>query len=156
MIENFVQISKFPNPNDPLTWRQNIDKSGLNVSGIFITEKFSSESLQIMGMGIWVEALYRWIGPARSVFASGKVTVKQRIDPDTNTMHSVQIPDYIDIIAEMVNLSASLNIFQNNGVDYFSFQNRHVEHKLDYNLVLFQVILHHLLNKCICMELKEH
>jgi len=99
-IQNFIQskalgeliavdvrdtISKFPNPNDPLTWRQNIDKSGLN----------------IMGMGIWVEALYRWIGPARSVFASGKVTVKQRIDPDTNTMHSVQIPDYIDIIAEM-------------------------------------------------------
>ena len=48
--------SDFPDPDQPLHWRQNRDLSGNN----------------IMTMGIWYEAMMRWFGPAKTVQALGQ------------------------------------------------------------------------------------
>ena len=65
----------FLNPEAPLHWRQNMDLSGFNV----------------MTMGIWYEALLRWVGEATRVMAMGKTIVKLRLDPQTNTMKPARV-----------------------------------------------------------------
>jgi predicted dehydrogenase len=75
----------FLDTQGPLHWRHNFDLSGYNV----------------MTMGIWYEALMRWIGDATRVVAVGKTFVKMRRDPQTNSMRSVRIPEHIDVIADM-------------------------------------------------------
>ena len=69
----------------PYHWRHNRDMSGYN----------------IMHMGIWYEAIMRWIGPAASVTAVAKVNVKSRLD-DSGTRRHITIPDQVEILAEMV------------------------------------------------------
>jgi len=73
------------NPDIPLHWRQNADFSGLNV----------------LSMGIWYEALMRWVGEAQRVSAMGKVFVKMRKDPASGQLKPVRVPDHVNIIAEM-------------------------------------------------------
>jgi predicted dehydrogenase len=68
----------------PLHWRENFDLSGLN----------------IMSMGIWYEALMRWVGDAIRVLAVGKTFVRTKKDADGGT-HALRIPDHLDIIADM-------------------------------------------------------
>jgi predicted dehydrogenase len=68
-----------------LQWREDFDLSGYNT----------------MGLGIWYETLMRWIGTAKQVAAMGKTFVKMRRDPNTGAMHSVRIPEHLDVIAEM-------------------------------------------------------
>ena len=68
----------------PLQWRQDFDLSGLN----------------IMSMGIWYEALIRWIGEATQIMAMGKTFVKMRPDAD-GVMRSVRIPEHIDVVGEL-------------------------------------------------------
>ena len=75
----------FLDKEGPLQWRQNYDLSGMN----------------IMTMGIWYEAMRRWVGDPLSVFAKGKTFVKMRKDPDTGLMCTVQIPEHIDILMEL-------------------------------------------------------
>lgn len=75
----------FVNLHAPIHWRQDIELSGLNV----------------MSMGIWYEALLRWVGEATRVIALGKTVVKLRRDAATGTMKAVQVPDYINILADM-------------------------------------------------------
>ncbi|MEM6430285.1 MAG: Gfo/Idh/MocA family oxidoreductase, partial [Deinococcota bacterium] len=75
----------FIDKDSPLTWRQNADISGIN----------------IMGLGIWYEALMRWVGEATRVTAVGQTFVKMRPSPDGSEVHAVQIPDHLDVIAEM-------------------------------------------------------
>jgi len=75
----------FVDKSQPLHWRQDITKSGYNT----------------LQLGIWVEALYRWVGPASNVLARSQVLVKQRKNPETDSMEHVQIPEHVDIIAEM-------------------------------------------------------
>ena len=65
----------------PLQWRQDFNLSGLN----------------IMSMGIWYEALIRWVGEATSIMAMGKTFVKMRPDAD-GVMRSVRIPEHIDVV----------------------------------------------------------
>ncbi|RKU21786.1 hypothetical protein C6500_05665 [Candidatus Poribacteria bacterium] len=68
----------------PLQWRQDFDLSGLN----------------IMSMGIWYEALIRWVGEATRIMAMGKTFVKMR--PDANgVMRSVRIPEHIDVVGDL-------------------------------------------------------
>lgn len=69
----------------PLQWRQNIDHSGMN----------------IMSMGIWYEALMRWVGEAKSIMAMGKTFVKMRPDSE-GIMQAVRIPEHIDVIGDLV------------------------------------------------------
>ena len=68
-----------------LHWRQDIDKSGMN----------------ILSMGIFYEALMRWVGPASSVTAITNIFVKQRKEAESGKTIPIQIPDHVDIIAEM-------------------------------------------------------
>ena len=68
----------------PLHWREDFNLSGLNV----------------MSMGIWYEALIRWVGEATRVVAIGKTYVRMRKDAN-GVMRAVRIPEHIDIIADM-------------------------------------------------------
>ena len=74
----------FLDDDAPLHWRQNVDYSGVN----------------IMSLGIWYEAIMRWVGEATRVTAMGQTFVKMRKDAD-GTLKAVRIPEHVDVIAEM-------------------------------------------------------
>ncbi len=74
----------FLDNESPLQWRQDFDLSGLN----------------IMSMGIWYEALMRWVGEATRIMAMGKTFVKMRADAD-GVMRSVRIPEHIDVVGDL-------------------------------------------------------
>ena len=78
-------VPGFVNPEAPLVWRQRQDRSGLN----------------ILNMGIWYEAIIRWVGPAANVFARSKIFVPQRHDPETRAPSGVDVPDHVNIIADL-------------------------------------------------------
>jgi predicted dehydrogenase len=75
----------FLDPDAPLHWRQNADLSGLNV----------------MSLGIWYEAIVRWVGEATRVMAMGQTFIPMRPDPESGTMHAVNIPEHLDVVAQM-------------------------------------------------------
>lgn len=75
----------FVDENGPLSWRQDRDLSGDN----------------IMFMGIWYEALQRWVGEAARVMARGKVAVPLRTDPETGHERAVRVPDHLEVVADM-------------------------------------------------------
>jgi len=77
----------FLDPDAPMTWRQDVELSGLN----------------IMMMGICYESVLRWVGDARQVAAMGKVFVEQRKDGETGKRRDVSIPEHLTIIADMAN-----------------------------------------------------
>ena len=74
----------FVEPEAPLHWRQDFTLSGLN----------------ILNMGIWYEAMMRWLGPARRVMAMTKVAVPRRRDAG-GAWHEVRVPDHVDIMTEL-------------------------------------------------------
>jgi predicted dehydrogenase len=74
----------FLDSESPLQWRQDFDLSGLN----------------IMSMGIWYEALMRWVGEATRIMAIGKTFVKMRPDAD-GVMRAVRIPEHIDVVGDL-------------------------------------------------------
>ena len=76
----------FADPAAPLHWRQRQDLSGLN----------------ILTMGIWYEAVMRWVGPASRVFARTRIYTPQRRDPETGALMTVDVPDHVDIVADLV------------------------------------------------------
>jgi predicted dehydrogenase len=78
------QQPRFVDREEPLHWRQDVDLSGHNV----------------LNMGIWYEAMLRWLGPARRVMAMGKVAVPQRRDA-AGTLRDVKVPDHIEILATL-------------------------------------------------------
>jgi predicted dehydrogenase len=69
----------------PISWRQDIQLSGMNV----------------MMLGIWYEAVMRWVGEATSVMAMGKTFVKRRLDTEEKRQRAVLIPEHVDVIADM-------------------------------------------------------
>lgn len=68
----------------PLHWRHDARRSGLNV----------------MSLGIWYEALLRWLGPAIHVMAQGQTVVKTRLDAHGNRQ-AVRIPDHLGVLATL-------------------------------------------------------
>ena len=76
--------SGFPDWDGPLHWRHDRDLSGNN----------------IMTMGIWYEALMRWVGPAVEVAAMGQVTVAHRNDAE-GRRRVITVPDHVDILCKM-------------------------------------------------------
>ncbi len=68
----------------PLHWRQDVALSGHN----------------ILTMGIWYEAMLRWLGPARRVSAMGKVAVPRRRD-ERGALREVTVPDHVDVLATL-------------------------------------------------------
>src|SRR5207249_10410938 len=75
---------RFVEPEAPLHWRQDAGLSGLN----------------ILNMGIWYEAMMRWLGPARRVTAMTRVAVPRRRDAG-GAWHEVRVPDHVDILAQL-------------------------------------------------------
>jgi predicted dehydrogenase len=79
-----TQNARFVDREEPLHWRHDVALSGHNV----------------MNMGIWYEAMMRWLSPARRVMALGKVAVPQRRD-ETGALRDVKVPDHIEILATL-------------------------------------------------------
>lgn len=69
----------------PITWRQDVTLSGLNV----------------MTLGIWYEAMMRWVGPAVNVQAISRVFTPMRPDGDVGGMRVVCVPDHLEVIGEL-------------------------------------------------------
>ena len=82
-IEVRVTQDNFVDTVSPLHWRLNRELSGYN----------------ILAMGIWYEAMMRWVGPASRVVAMTKVCVNRR-DGEGGTQ-VVTVPDHVDILCEM-------------------------------------------------------
>jgi len=76
---------EFANPDGPLHWRYQKRLSGYNS----------------LNMGIWYEGGMRWVGPATRVLAQARVIVKQRRDPESGAMVDVDVPDHVDIVADL-------------------------------------------------------
>ncbi|MCK9486367.1 MAG: Gfo/Idh/MocA family oxidoreductase [Dehalococcoidia bacterium] len=74
-------------PSTPLHWRERHDYSGMNT----------------MMMGLYIEALHRWLGPTARVMADGATWVKERTDPETGQPFAIQVPDSLGILARMEN-----------------------------------------------------
>lgn len=70
-----------------LHWRHQKELSGLN----------------ILTMGIWYEGSVRWVGPASRVFARTRTYVTQRRDAATGSMGTADVPDYVEILADLAN-----------------------------------------------------
>ncbi len=82
-VDMAIHIGGFVDRDGPMHWRHDRDLSGMNV----------------MVMGIWYEALMRWIGPASSVTAVGRTHVRSRRDSD-GTVRTISIPDHLEVLAE--------------------------------------------------------
>ncbi len=76
----------FADRDSTMHWRQDRDLSGFN----------------ILNMGIWYEAMIRWVGRATQVMAMSQISVPHRRDDDGN-WRSVTIPDTVDILARLAN-----------------------------------------------------
>ena len=74
----------YPDSSAHQHWRQNRVFSGDNV----------------MNMGIWYEAMMRWVGPARSVMAVGQNVIQHRRDANGRRV-AMEIPDHVDVIGAM-------------------------------------------------------
>ena len=74
----------FVDRDGAMHWRYDFDLSGFNT----------------MELGIWYEALMRWIGPAESVCAAGETFVKTLMDGD-GQQHVIRVPDHLDVVARM-------------------------------------------------------
>ena len=82
-VELSASGGRFVEPDAPMHWRQDISLSGHN----------------ILNMGIWYEAMMRWLGPAQRVTAMSKVAVPHRTDA-AGASHEVRVPDHVDILAQ--------------------------------------------------------
>jgi predicted dehydrogenase len=76
-----TQQARFADLGEAMHWRQDIRLSGNNV----------------MNMGIWYEAMMRWLGPARRVMTMTKIAVPRRKD-ETGAWQEVKVPDHVDIL----------------------------------------------------------
>ena len=96
----------FMEKGGPMHWRNDRDLSGFN----------------ILNMGIWYEAMIRWVGRATKITAMTKVNVNRRKD-ESGELVDVSIPDHVGIIAELANgamanmqFSAVTGLSSGNGV----------------------------------------
>ncbi len=78
--------NNFMDQDGPMHWRNDRDLSGFN----------------ILNMGIWYEAMIRWVGRATKVTSMTKINVSGRKD-ESGDMVPVTVPDHVGIIAELAN-----------------------------------------------------
>ncbi len=76
--------SGFPVWDSPVHWRHLRDLSGNN----------------IMTLGIWYEAMMRWVGPASTVTALAQCVVRHRTDEQGRRV-AMEVPDHIDVLCRM-------------------------------------------------------
>ena len=84
-VDARIGTGTFPNWDSELHWRERRDYSGNN----------------IMNMGIWAEAMMRWLGDYASVTAVGHTVVKYKSDADGRRRSTGNIPDHIDTVTEL-------------------------------------------------------
>ena len=96
----------FMDRGGPMHWRNDRDLSGYN----------------ILNMGIWYEAMIRWVGRATKVTAMTSINVNSRKE-ENGEMVDVSIPDHVSVIAELTNgamanmqFSAVTGLSSGNGV----------------------------------------
>ena len=85
-VELHSTQARFVDRDAPLHWRQDIELSGPNT----------------LNMGIWYEALMRWLGPARRVMALTRVNVSRRRDAG-GAWRAVNVPDHVDLLLTLGN-----------------------------------------------------
>ncbi|HLF04862.1 MAG TPA: Gfo/Idh/MocA family oxidoreductase [Dehalococcoidia bacterium] len=85
-VEVQVLGSEFVDTTSALHWRQDRYLSGYN----------------ILNMGIWYEAMIRWVGQATKVMAMTKVNVPYRLDDSGNPV-GVTVPDHADVLCQLAN-----------------------------------------------------
>ena len=83
-VDASITQGGFVDREKPFHWRQSRDFSGFN----------------IMGLGIWYEAIMRWVGPASSVQALTRITVSNRKD-ESGELQIISVPDHVEILCEM-------------------------------------------------------
>ncbi len=76
----------FVDTDGALHWRHDRDLSGFNV----------------LNMGIWYEAMIRWVGRATRVMAMTRVNAPYRRD-ENGEMTAVTVPDHVDILCQLAN-----------------------------------------------------
>jgi predicted dehydrogenase len=109
--------ASYADPDAPLHWRQSREASGVNT----------------LALGIWVEAIHRWLGYFKRVTAQSKVFTPQRKDPKTDVLKPVETADAVGIVGEMDNGAlASLHL---SGVVRFPFSNRMEFHGSEGSLI---------------------
>lgn len=79
-----VADGNFIDPVAPLSWRQDVERSGCNV----------------MSLGIWYESLMRWVGEAERVMARGRTFVTQRVG-ESGALITVRVPEHIAVLADL-------------------------------------------------------
>ena len=96
----------FMDQGGPMHWRNDRNLSGYN----------------ILNMGIWYEAMIRWVGRATKVTAMTSINVNSRKE-ENGEMVDVSIPDHVSVIAELTNgamanmqFSAVTGLSSGNGV----------------------------------------
>lgn len=103
LVVEIRDCTGFTDPEAPLHWRQDFNLSGFNT----------------LSLGIWYEALMRWMGEATNVLAQGKTFVASRKDSAGN-MQAVRVPDHLGVLADMA-CGAQLNM-QLSSVERFGGQ----------------------------------
>jgi len=83
-VELQATQGRFVDPDEPMHWRHDASLSGLNT----------------LNMGIWYEAMMRWLGPARRVMATTNIAVPRRRDAG-GVWREVTVPDHVDILATL-------------------------------------------------------
>jgi predicted dehydrogenase len=83
-LEVRANAASFLDRESMLHWRHDRDLSGFN----------------ILGMGIWYEAVMRWVGEAKTVSAMTRVSVKQRKNSG-GIIQTASVPDHVDVLSEM-------------------------------------------------------
>ncbi len=73
------------NPSAPLHWRERRDYSGTNT----------------MTLGLFLEAVHRWLGPTKRVLADSAIWITERIDPETGQSRAIDVPDSLGVLAVM-------------------------------------------------------
>jgi predicted dehydrogenase len=72
-------------PAAPLHWRNRGDYSGRNV----------------MMLGIFNEIVQRWLGDTTRVMADGRITITERVDPETGRPFAIDIPDSYGVLSRL-------------------------------------------------------
>jgi len=71
----------------PLHWRERTEFSGVNM----------------MTLGLYVEAVQRWLGPTEWVLADGETFVRSRIDAESGQAMPIAVPDSLGVLGRMAN-----------------------------------------------------
>lgn len=85
-VEIRQQSKDFVDLNRSLHWREDHDLSGYNT----------------LSLGIWYEALMRWLGEIEEVTAMGKTIVKNRYHNQKDESVPLRIPDHLIVAGDMV------------------------------------------------------